>query len=458
MDKGCTDDLVRVRQYDSFLAQMDLRRSWPPHPDKVMVGDSTPVELVERSNTSTPILIGSCCSGDNSSTWPLGASNACSGTGVSSHSKGQYIIEGRHGPVVKYKSLNNQGTTKIRNDRFQRFVAAKQHRRERTLKSSGRISTTCEEGNSITEANNRDIEEISTPVYQQNNYAGREDSLLGNSHDVAPTPETESSCSFDMEQDDDIPRQDVSSLHHPLTRCDDSPTSVAEISGTQYFMDSSYDTKSPPLLDYHAMKRQQKYLFVRVESNLNRKSAMKQPGRHTNRSLEKQSNKLTWWDDDANKHKCSNLKSDASCDAAEEVGCFCCIDRIRELSLECTTDVDSYGENRPNETTLMDLLQGEEPGIVDDFLSDCTSIHEWWDTTLRMLFGSKSGKKVSSMQKGEAKNKLHLDCFSLEVDDGTLERNVKAFPNANDDASLFDSEATPPTSNTSCCGSSIVLD
>jgi hypothetical protein len=461
MEKGCDKVLRRVRRYDTFLAEMDCRRRLvcPDDMADAPVGEVT--EITERPNTSThrhdhSISIGTCCSGEHPSVWPLGMSTTpCSGTdgkivknlpaagcvGGSSrvcHHHQQYIIEGRHGPVVKYTSPNSEGT-KIRNNRFQRFVAAKQHRRERALKSSGSTTTpACE--NSIKERHQQDVRDLSTQENQQHESFPL-DSSPGNAEE-SPNHKTDPLSPMETERNDIVREEDLSFLQNPLTRSNDSPTSVMEMSDAQFFVDSSRSDAVPQLVAPHP-KSTQKYLFVRVESNPNLKCAMKQP---SNNESQKQTNKLTWWDDEDNKHKCSHLKSDASCDVVDDVGCFYCVDRIQELSLE-QKNADAHEKNLPNDTPILGLLRGE------NIISDCTS-NDWCNNTLGTFFGSRSGKKLSPMQELIAQ----LDCFSLNVDDGAsipIADKRKVTRVSTDDASLCDSEATPPTSNTSFCGSYI---
>lgn len=436
MKKGCNKDLRRVRQYDTFLSKTDCR--WSVYPDEV---DDTSVEVTDRSNTPTHHLdhsIGSCSEG-NTSSWSLGISSACSGadgtiienlptigciggSGLEPADQQQYIIEGRHGPVVKYRSPNNHGA--IRNNRFQRFVAAKQHRRERALKSARTTSTDCEQGDSMS------VSDVSVPEIQQKEN-GELDSNPCTSIE-SPTSDAESNL-LDKEK-----RQ----LQNTVAGSNDSPTSVAEMQDAHFFPDSSRNVPSPlpPRLDNQS-KNTQKYLFVRVESKLNRKGAMKQPG---STQSYKETNKLTWWDDQVNRHKRSNLKSDASCDALDD---SFCIDGIQKLSLG-RSKLNACRDTLPSETT-----------IADDLLPYCTTIQELWDNTIGALFGSKSDNKVSpphSKVEASDRDDLHLECFSPNIDDDTLDPSSdkgKALPNAKDESSICDSEATPPTSNTSWCSS-----
>lgn len=431
MEKGCNKDLRRVRRYDTFLSKTDCR--WSVYPDEV---DDTSVGVTEISNTTTHHLDHSIvsCSGENTSSWSLGISSACSGadgtivedlptigcvggSGLKSADQQQSISEGRHGPVVMYRSPNNQGAT--RNNRFQRFVAAKQHRRERALTSAGTTSTACEQGDSMS------VSEMSIPEIHQ-----KENGEL----DSNPCTSIESPTSKPIDKKE---RQ----LQNLVTS-NDSPTSVAEMPDTHFFSDSSCSATSPlpPRLDDQA-KNTQKYLFVRVESKLNLKGAMKQPG---DTQSYKQTNKLTWWDDQVNRHKRSYLKSDASCDALDD---SFCIDGIGKLS---------FGRSKLN--ACRDTLPSETM-IAGDLLPDCTSIQAWLDNTIGALFGSKGDKNVSpphNKVEASEREKMHLECFSPNIDDDILNPNsdrVKALPKAKDDASICDSEATPPTSNTSWCSS-----
>lgn len=445
MEWGRDDNLRRVQQFDTFLAQMDCH--WPVHPND---NDDTSIEVSVRHDQYLCTMgrcIGenrpsaACSSTDDSIVEGIPDNIACIDSGRSSTRNEYNIIEGRHGPVVTHKS-----TIPRRNNRLQRFIAAKQNQRTRALKSNMTLpacedkkSNACEQDDSLLDVG-KGVCKFSSPGNQVEDY-DELDSIPNNSN---KTPNDVASLSPLGEE-----RKGSGERHSESLHCIESPTSVAELPSAQICLETSRH-ESVPILGEQA-RNKQKYLFVRVESNQNRKGAMKQAGRNI---CQRQTNKLTWWDDQANKHRRNNLKSDASNDASNDLGCFCCIDQIQELSFGRITQDACAEHNSPNEVLGRNRSESQKSMAAYDLLPNYKAIQEWWGNTTRSLFyaddrETRKTSDVSSSREVDLSVKLNLDCFTL--DDVTADES-RASTSAKESDSLCDSEATPHTNNTSWCG------
>ena len=175
-------------------------------------------------------------------------------------SRGSFIIEGRHGPVIAqkpYPSMKKSSNTRWRKRRFQRFVASKQNHRT-------------------------DTEIHSSPSRR---------------------PMTQESSTTSLV------RESPTSFAEPPKSVEHSPTGVIEFpSENLSTCDPDYD-EVPAMVDQTVAK--QVFNFIRVEKHCNLKGIMQQTASN---HRERKSKSLTWWDDKANMYKPFTLKTDESFD------------------------------------------------------------------------------------------------------------------------------------------------
>jgi len=197
-----------------------------------------------------------------------------------------------------------------RNNKFQRFVAAKQNRRVEVLKNHSKVmvvgvsSTTNHRSTCSTSSDELGVGMHPTTVEIQRRLVLPKDP----SGCYASRCISEESPTHNLAEDDTSLSSKIRVSQRNLPQ---SPTSVMgyDFDLTLLHADSGNGTKLPALLSDEeeevAQKEKLVFNFIRVESNSNPKGIIKH-----NDKKSQMKKKLTWWDDDCNMHKPSLLKTD----------------------------------------------------------------------------------------------------------------------------------------------------